>query len=297
MKDNKMKLKKSSTIFLKGMAMGMADIVPGVSGGTVALITGIYERLVRSISQVSKETIINTINNKDVPGSKKLDLELFIPLAAGVGLAFLLMSNIMGYLLEHHTTAIFSFFFAIILASAAMLFMGIRVKSAANIFLLFIGFFFAYLFVGMTSLTMGHELHIIFISGIVAVCAMILPGISGALILLFLNQYEYMLHALRTLMWQEIFAFMFGAIIGLLAFSRLLHIIMKKWRFQTISFLTGLMLGALRLPYNNIDSSDGILTGILLPAIFGFLLIYLLARYSKKAKRTKKVGSGNTKYI
>lgn len=286
-----MKPKRSSTIFLKGMAMGMADIVPGVSGGTVALITGIYERLVRGISQVNKETIINTIKNEDVPKDKKLDLELFIPLAAGVGLAFLLMSNIMGYLLEHHTTEIFSFFFAIILASAAMLFMDIRVKSAANIFLLFIGFFFAYLFVGMTSLTMGHELPIIFISGIVAICAMILPGISGALILLFLNQYEYMLHALKTLVWEEILAFMLGAIIGLLAFSRLLHIIIRKWRYQTISFLTGLMLGALRLPYNNIDPGADLATSILLPATLGILLIYLLARYSKKAKKVKKTES------
>ena len=283
-----MKLKRSSMIFFKGMAMGMADIVPGISGGTVALLTGIYERLVRGISQVNKGTIINTLKNEDVPKNKKLDIELFIPLAAGVGLAFMLMSNIMGYLLEHHTTQVFSFFFAIILASAAMLFMDIRVKSAGNISLMFIGFFLAYLFVGMTSLTMGHELHIIFLSGIVAICAMILPGISGALILLFLNQYEYMLHALRTLVWEEIIAFMLGAIIGLLAFSRILDYIIKRWKYATISFLTGLMLGALRLPYENIDANAPIMSGILLPAAFGITIIVLLSYLSKKAKLNKK---------
>ena len=282
-----MNIKKSGTIFLKGMAMGMADIVPGISGGTVALITGIYERLVRGISQVNKETIINTLKNEDVSKSKKLDLELFIPLAAGVALAFLLMSNIMDYLLTHHTTEIYSFFFAIILASSALLFKGIRVKSAANVFLLFIGFFFAFLFVGMTSLTMGHELHIIFISGMVAVCAMILPGISGALILLFLGQYEYMLASLKNLVFEDIFAFMLGAVIGLLAFSRILNVVIKKWRYQTISFLTGLMLGALRLPYENIDMESDLTTGILLPAALGIILIYLLARFSKKAQKKK----------
>ncbi len=284
-----MKPKQSGSIFFKGMAMGMADIVPGVSGGTVALITGIYERLVRGISQVNKETLINTIKRKDVTKNKKLDLEFFIPLAAGIFLAFLLMSNIMGYLLEHHTTEIYAFFFAIILASAVMLFMDIRQKTAVNIFLMIIGGFFAYLFVGMTSLTMGHELHIIFISGIVAICAMILPGISGALILLFLNQYEYMLHSLKTLVLEDIFAFLLGAIIGLLAFSKVLNIVIKKWKYQTISFLTGLMLGALRLPYDNIDTDANLATSILMPAILGIILIYMLARYSKKAEMSKKI--------
>ncbi len=281
--------KESGSIFFKGMTMGMADIVPGVSGGTVALITGIYERLVHGISQVNKETLINTIKRKDVAKDKKLDLEFFIPLGSGIALAFLLMSNIMGYLLEHHTTEIYSFFFAIILASAAMLFMGIRQKTATNISLLLIGFSFAYLFVGMTSLTIGHDLPIIFLSGIVAICAMILPGISGALILLFLNQYEYMLHSLKTLVLVDIFAFMLGAIIGLLAFSKILNIVIKKWKYQTISFLTGLMLGALRLPYDNIDMDSDMIGSILLPAAFGIMLIYLLARYSKKAERSKKI--------
>ncbi|MCK4757146.1 MAG: DUF368 domain-containing protein [Thermoplasmata archaeon] len=286
-----MDFKKSGTIFLKGMAMGMADIVPGVSGGTVALITGIYERLVRAISQLSPAWMKHAVKGESESAKRlfwKADFELLVPLGFGIALAFLLMSNIMDYLLSHHTTEIYSFFFAIILASSALLFKGIRVKSAANIFLLFIGFFFAFLFVGMTSLTMGHELHIIFISGIIAVCAMILPGISGALILLFLNQYEYMLASLKNLVFEDIFAFLLGAVIGLLAFSRLLNIIIKKWRYQTISFLTGLMLGALRLPYKNIDLNADLTTSILLPAALGIILIYLLARFSKKAQKKKR---------
>ena len=112
-----------------------------------------------------REYIINTLKNEKVPKREKIDLELFIPLAAGIALAFLVMSNIMGYLLEHHTTEIYSFFFAVILASAGILFMDIRVKSAGNIFLMFIAFFSAYLFVGLASLGIGHEVHIIFISG------------------------------------------------------------------------------------------------------------------------------------
>ncbi len=294
-------------IFLKGMFMGIADIIPGVSGGTIALITGIYDRLIHAISDIDLKFIPYLLEGEFGAAKKnilRIDFKLFIPLLSGIGLAFLIMSNIIHFLLHNVTAPTYAFFFGLILTSAVFVyrdvcgaslrnsmkaeaFRHVDKISSKNLLFFIIGFLFAFLFVGSGALQIGHSIPIIFLSGMVAICAMILPGISGAFMLLFLNQYEYMLSALRSLQFMEIFTFCFGALISILLFSRFLGYILERYRSFTMFFLIGLMLGALRLPYIKIVGSMNSFLPVLASAIFGFLIIFaveiIAAKLSKGA--------------
>ncbi|MCK5309270.1 MAG: DUF368 domain-containing protein [Thermoplasmata archaeon] len=264
--------KKHVSTFFKGVAMGLADIVPGVSGGTVALILGFYKRLILGISNIKPDTIKNTLKRE----KNGVDLELFLPLGAGIGLAFLIMSNIILFLLEDMASPTYAFFFTLILGSAFLLLRSEKLTSALNLIFVIGGFILAFFFVGLDQTSIGHSLPVIFISGIIAITAMILPGISGALIMLFLNQYEYMLDALRSFQVVEVFTFLAGAIIGLLAFSRVLNVLLEKYRTHTVAFLIGLMLGALRLCYDNMTIDSITILPIWLAAIVGFGIVFVL---------------------
>jgi len=271
--------------FFKGIAMGLADIVPGVSGGTVALILGFYERLIRGISNVKLDTIKNTLKREN----NGIDIKLFGPLGAGIALAFLIMSNIILFLLEDMASITYAFFFTLILGSAILLLRSEKLASVFNLIFIFVGFIIAFIFVGMDATSYGHSLPVIFISGIIAITAMILPGISGALLMLFLNQYEYMLDALRSLNFVEILTFMAGAIIGLIAFSRVLNKLLESYRAQTVALLIGLMLGALRLCYDNITFDSTTIFPIWVAALIGFGIVFVLeigrVESSKKSNR------------
>jgi putative membrane protein len=268
--------------FFKGIAMGLADIVPGVSGGTVALILGFYERLIRGISNIKPDTIKNTLKRE----KNGIDVKLFAPLGAGIALAFLIMSNIILFLLEDMASITYAFFFTLILGSAVLLLRSEKLASVFNLIFIFVGFIIAFIFVGMDATSYGHSLPVIFISGIIAITAMILPGISGALLMLFLNQYEYMLDALRSLNIIEIFTFMAGAIIGLLAFSRVLNKLLESYRAQTVALLIGLMLGALRLCYDNITFDSTTIFPIWVAGLIGFGIVFILE--AGRIKSTRK---------
>ena len=268
-------------IFFKGIAMGLADIVPGVSGGTVALILGVYERLIRGISNIRPDTIKNTLKRE----KNGIDVKLFAPLGAGIALAFLIMSNIILFLLEDMASLTYAFFFTLILGSAFLLLRSERLASLLNLVFIIVGFILAFIFVGMDATNFGHSLPVIFISGIIAITAMILPGISGALLMLFLNQYEYMLDALRSLNFLEIFTFLAGAIVGLLVFSRVLNKLLENYRSQTVALLIGLMLGALRLCYDNITFDSTTIFPIWIAALIGFGIVFGLEMGRLKSTR------------
>lgn len=288
-----MKSMETPIIFLKGLFMGVADIIPGISGGTIALITGIYERLVHSISKIDFKFVTHFLKGDFDEATKnisKIDFKLFIPLISGIGLAILLMSNIIYFLLQNVTALTYAFFFGLIAESAVLLYKrgdGISVK---NISFSIIGFIFAFLFVGFGALQIGHSLPVLFISGTVAICAMILPGISGAFVLLFLNQYEYMLFVLKNLRFLEMFTFGFGALIGILCFSRVLDYALKKHETLILSFLIGLMLGALRLPYQNIVSTMDSILPVLISAMLGFSIIFILENKFRKLAEVSQKG-------
>lgn len=274
-------LKKNFTIFLKGLIMGIAGVIPGVSAGTMALILGIYKRIIDSLSRIDFKFVFCVLKGdfkKGCKNFKNIDFELFIPLFLGIGLAILVMADVIYFFLQNFTALTHGFFFGLILASAILLYIKERCVLAKNILFSIIGFLLAFLFVGMPELRFGHSLFIVFLSGVVAVCATILPGISGAFVLLLLNQYEYLLGVLRELRFLEIFIFCIGGLISVLFFSRAINYLLNKYRAPTIYFLIGMMLGALRLSYQEIINANSQILLVLISAGFGFLIIFIIEK-------------------
>lgn len=276
-------LKDMILIFIRGFLMGSADTIPGVSGGTIALITGIYERLIHAISSI-KFGFIKPLIKLDFAGFEEklfeeIDFELFIPLVLGIGIAVLTLSKVIGYLLQNYTAYTFSFFLGLILASAYILYTKLDEINIKLIILTIIGIILSYIFVGLNPIAANHSLIVLFFSGIIAICAMILPGISGSFLLLLLGQYEYMLNSLNSLNFIEIIVFIAGAFIGILGFSKILNYLLENYESATMAFLIGIMIGTLRLPFNQITSN---LTGswliCLILAIIGVVLIVILEK-------------------
>ena len=214
-------------IFVRGLFMGAADIVPGVSGGTIALITGIYEHLVHAISKIRfrclKPLVKGNFNEFKVLFKEDIDYKFFIPLIIGIAVAMLSLSKVISYCMEVYTAITYSFFLGLIIASAYVLIRQIPKLNLNHVGFAIVGFIAAYIFVSLNPIAANHSLPVLFISGLIAICAMILPGISGSFLLLLLGQYEYMLNALHNFHLSEIIVFIVGAIIGILGFSRILN--------------------------------------------------------------------------
>lgn len=267
--------------------MGTADIIPGVSGGTIALITGIYQRLIKGINNGINEilNIIRYIFKNNWKNAKeslfKIDLKFFIPLLLGVGLAFLSLSRLIHYLLKNNTASIYAFFFGLILASVLFVFKKVEKKGFSIILAFILGTIFSFWFIGLNPISANPSLPVIFFSGALAICAMLLPGISGAFILLFLGQYQFMIQSLNNFAIKEIMAFMTGAITGLIIFSKLIDFLLHRYKSATLSFIIGIMVGSLRLPYTKIISVDYSLAAVLIIGFIGFGLVLVLEKVFK----------------
>ena len=280
-------LKEIILIFLKGLFMGSADIVPGVSGGTIALITGIYERLISAISSIRFSFLKPLLKGNFTDFKEKLieeiDFELFIPLILGIGIAFISLAKVISYLLDTQTAYTFSFFLGLILASAYILYTKLDNFNIKLIIISIIGIILSYIFVGLNPIATNHSLVVIFISGLIAICAMILPGISGSFLLLLLGQYQYMLNALNSRNLVEIFVFGIGAVIGILGFSKLLNYLLERYESATMAFLIGIMVGTLRLPVMKITATiQGSWIPCIILALIAFALIIVLEKKFKK---------------
>lgn len=277
-------IKEAFLIFIRGLFMGSADIVPGVSGGTIALITGIYGHLVEAISNI-RFGFIKPLIHGDLKGFwnqllEEIDFKFFIPLILGIGVAFLTLAKVVTYCMDNHTAMTFSFFLGLIIASAVILFRKISKINFKHVIAAIIGLILTYIFVSLNPIAGDHSLIIIFFSGMIAICAMILPGISGSFLLLLLGQYEYMLTALHELHFSEIIVFVIGALIGILGFSKILNYLLKNYEEITMAFLIGVMLGSLKVPAVEIVNSVSMNFAGLLPcvivAVIGFVLIIVL---------------------
>ena len=281
-------------IFLKGLMMGCADIIPGVSGGTIALIVGIYQRWIEAINSVFAQINIENIRHLVRFDFKKLmrnilsiDFALIIPLALGIMTAFLALSNVIHYVMEHYTAITYAFFFGLIFASAVFLYKKLDSFRGTTILMCIIGFIIGFIIVGIGTLKANHSLLVLLLSGSVAITAMILPGISGAFILVMLNQYEYVVNMIRTLSIKEIFVFGVGALFGLFIFTKFLNYLLHKHKRKTMGFLIGLMLGSLRLQCSIINGQELAVpdkVGVAIAVIVGFLVVYLLSRVTSKHK-------------
>ncbi|MBS3765243.1 DUF368 domain-containing protein, partial [Candidatus Bipolaricaulota bacterium] len=234
--------------------MGLASIIPSVSGGTMALITGIYEELIESIESFDPAILIDLLAgriNQFFEGVKRVKYGFLVPVAAGIGVSLLAGSQFIRFLLDNYPPYVYSFFFGLILASAVLLYYEVPELKGSAFLTTSLGAGAAVLVIGVSAGDVSHALPVIFLAGAIAICAMILPGISGALLLLLLGQYEYVLDAVDSLPGSlpVLLVFGLGAAIGIVAFSRVLSFALERWRSETYGFLIGLMIGALRKPF------------------------------------------------
>ncbi|MDR0715079.1 MAG: DUF368 domain-containing protein [Bacteroidales bacterium] len=239
------KLKSKLLIYIKGLGMGSADIIPGVSGGTVAFITGVYEDLLQSLRSLTPANFKKIFTEGVNVFWKKINGNFLTALVLGVGTGVFTLAKLMLYLLEHHPIPVWSFFFGLILISTFSVLRTVR-KVSAVVFIVFAaGMGSALLITEAASIQTPDDLWFIFLSGAIAICAMILPGISGSFILLLLGKYEYILNALTELKAGILAVFAGGAIVGLLSFSHFLSWLLKRFHDATIALLAGFMFGSL----------------------------------------------------
>jgi len=225
--------------------MGAADVVPGVSGGTIAFISGIYEELLTTISSVNLG-VLKTLKNNGIGAAwKAINGNFIVALFLGIGISIASLAKLISYLLEAHPILIWSFFFGLVLAS--ILYVGKQVKkwSVGSILSLVIGTGMAFYITILPPMASSSETWFIFVSGMIAICAMILPGISGSFILLIMGSYQTVLGAVKDKDLVTIGVFMAGAVIGLLSFSRVLKWMFAKYHDLTVPLLTGFLIGSL----------------------------------------------------
>jgi len=235
---------------LKGICMGTADIIPGVSGGTIALITGIYESLLQAIKSANMKMVRSLLNADLKHALAELHLRFLLTLFSGISVAIISLARLMNYLLHHHPVETWSLFFGLIAASVVVVGKKVdHIAGAAGLSLAG-GILIAHLIVNIIPLATPEALWFIFLSGFIAICAMILPGLSGAFILLILGKYEFITATLKNPFVIDklaiILVFCMGCLAGLTSFTRLLNYLLSKWHNLTLAFLTGLMIGSMQ---------------------------------------------------
>lgn len=239
------KTKDYILLSLKGLAMGAADVVPGVSGGTIAFITGIYEELLETISNVNLDAL-KKLKTDGVKGFwQHINGNFIVALFLGIGISIVSLAKLITYLLEHHDILLWSFFFGLIVSSVYLVGKAIKKWDIAKAIGLIIGAAIAFYITILPPMHNPNALWFVFLSGAIAICAMILPGISGSFILLLLGSYEMILSSIKDLKIATIGVFALGCITGLLSFSKLLNWMFKKFHDLTVAILTGFLIGSL----------------------------------------------------
>ncbi len=294
-------------ISLKGIAMGAADVVPGVSGGTIAFISGIYEELINSINALNFNTLKILKNQGFVSAWKSINGNFLFALVLGIAISVLSLAKVIKWLLENEPVLLWSFFFGLVLASIVYVGKQIKRWSIATILALVLGAAIAYYITTLPALTTNDSNLYLVLAGSLAICAMILPGISGAFILLLLGAYKPAVEAIDSRDIKTLFFLAIGAVIGLLTFSRLLKWLFDHYRNLTLAALTGFIVGSLnkiwpwkevitwrtnakgeQVPFTDKSilpfdySSEPQLGMAIVFAIIGFVLILLLERTAVK---------------
>ena len=242
-------VKKAGLLSLKGLCMGSADVIPGVSGGTIALITGIYEDLIGALKSIDT-TMVKKALDLNLKGALAcVHIRFLLCLFVGIGIAIISLARLMNFLLNHYPVFTWSLFFGLIAASILVVSRKVTTWSPRTGISLVVGTVVAAFIVNLMPVTTPEALWFILLCGIIAICAMILPGISGAFILLILGKYEFITATLKNPFLSQnlviIIIFCLGCMIGLLSFSRLLNYLLTHFRQVTMAFLTGLMVGSM----------------------------------------------------
>lgn len=240
-----MKFSRYIILALKGCAMGMADVVPGVSGGTIAFISGIYEELLDSIRSVNATALKLLLRFRLAEFWRHINGRFLLPVLLGIAVAIFSLARLMTYLLVNHPIGIWSFFFGLIVASALLVAKQIGRWDWRTVLAFVVGAVAAWWITVATPAETPNDWWFVMLSGAIAICAMILPGISGAFILLLLGKYQYIMHAVGEFYIPVIVVFVIGAAAGIISFSHLLSWLLKHWHDVTVAVLMGFMVGSL----------------------------------------------------
>lgn len=232
-------------IFFKGMAMGAADLVPGVSGGTVAFITGIYDRLLAAISACTPARLVALLRGRVRESWQAVDGSFLLVLLAGIFTSIASLARLISYLLSEQPILLWSFFFGLILISIPLVARNIQRWNVWVLLMLLCGSVLAWLIGSSAPLQLEATHTVVFFGAALAICAMILPGVSGSFILLLLGLYSSVLAAVKDFDVSLLLVFLLGCVAGLLSFSRLLNYLLQHARNVTLAFLTGLLIGSL----------------------------------------------------
>jgi putative membrane protein len=296
-------------LIIKGFCIGSADVIPGVSGSTIAFILGIYPRLINAIKSFDGKWLSMIFSLNFRSGLQRPDFNFLIPLGVGILSAVFFFTRIipLPLLVRTHSEIIYGLFFGLVLGSIILFLykLGTNLISKYFIFLLF-GIFFGVYFISLVPSSTPDDSWFIFICGIVSISAMLLPGVSGSFILLMMKKYAYILNAIGHIEFSIITPFIFGVITGLIVFSRLISYILEYFYQQTILFMTGLLIASLYViwPFQNrfyeiiqnkeimISSrpqipellSEQVLYSITM-MIFGLLIVIILSRFSRESVR------------
>jgi len=300
-------------LILKGMGMGAADVVPGVSGGTIAFITGIYEELVFSIKSINLQAIKLFFSGKFAEFWKHINGTFLLSVVLGIGISVFSLAKLLEYLLNQFPILIWSFFFGLIIASAIYVARTIKKWNAGTVIAGVAGIVVAYFITVISPAEANTTWWFIFLSGSIAICAMILPGISGSFILVLLGMYKFILSAVGNLELAIILTFLAGAAVGIIAFSNILSWFLKHFHNLTIAVLSGFMVGSLNkvwpwkevtetfidrhgetrplveqnvLPgtYEQVTGSEAWLLGAIVMAVAGFAIIFVIEGLTKPKK-------------
>jgi putative membrane protein len=274
-------------LFFKGVFMGIADAIPGVSGGTIALLLGIYEELISTISGLNFSLVTKLKNNGFKSFWKSLNGNFLITLVLGIGISLILFVKISANLLTSHPLYVWSFFLGLILATVYVIYKLIESWNLVNMIstLLMIAFS---IILTSDSLDISDDTNLfyILICGIIASSAMILPGISGSLILVILGVYKILVEALDNLDIRIITSFIVGAIIGVISFSKILKWLFRNYKSLAYSIMLGLVIGSIEKiwPWNKSFSAElsnlDLFVSISL-VILGFIIVFLLEKRKK----------------
>ena len=299
------KLKDYLFLALKGMAMGAADVVPGVSGGTIAFIVGIYDELINSIKSINVHSIKLLFTGKIAAFWKAINGNFLCSLLLGIGISVFSLAKLITYLLVHEPVLVWSFFFGLVLASTWFVSKDIKEWNWKTITSFILGALVAYYITVATPAETPTNLFFIFLCGAIAICAMILPGISGSFILVLLGKYFYIMEAINTLDLVILGVFAVGVFLGITSFSHVLSYALKNFRNITLAVLTGFMLGSLNkvwpwkevvqtyvdshgevkpLVESNILPNESVGEAVALMVV-GFALVYMLEKMSSRAAK------------
>lgn len=298
-------LKDYGLLLLKGMGMGAADVVPGVSGGTIAFIVGIYKELIDSIKSINGASLKLLFTGKIAAFWKAINANFLLSIVAGIGISIFSLAKIITWLLVTHPILVWAFFFGLVLASTWFVSKDIKQWNWKSILCFIIGAVVAYYITVATPAETPTNLFFIFLCGAIAICAMILPGISGSFILVLLGKYFYIMEAVKTFNIPVMLVFICGAVLGITSFSRILSFALRRFHDTTIAVLAGFMLGSLNKVWpwketiETYTDSHGVIKPLveanILPdqlvweavglMIFGFAIVYFLEKLSMKGAK------------